>query len=156
MNVEWMEIVKAFGRMAVAAVLAAPIAFHPLRYGRRKQKKRVRDTAKAQLSLTVAGTVIMAVIGNNQAGAFALFGLGALVRFRSGLKSAADAGVMFLMIGIGMAVGLRHYPIAVAATVFVFLLISLFEWLVPDPPDDDAPPAPQSPPPGPPPAIPSA
>jgi len=139
MDFDWMEIARAFGRMSLAAALAAPIAFHPLRYGRRKQKKRVRDTAKAQLSLTVAGTVIMAVIGTNTAGAFALFGLGALVRFRSGLKSAADAGIMFLMIGIGMAVGLQHYPAAVAATVFVFLLVAIFEWLVPDPVEPDEP-----------------
>lgn len=147
MDFEWMNLAKAFGRMVIATVLAAPIAFHPLRYGRRKHKKRVRDTAKAQLSLTVAGAVIMAVIGHNQAGAFALFGLGALVRFRSGLKSAADAGIMFLMIGIGMAVGLHHYPIAIAATIFVFLLVAVFEWLVPDPPEDDAPPVRRSVPP---------
>ncbi len=136
MDVDWMEVARAFGRMVLAAALAAPVAFHPMRYRRQSHKKRVRDTAKAQLSISVAGALIIAVIGDNQAGAFALFGLGALVRFRSGLKSAADAGIMFLMIGIGMAVGMRHYPIAVAAMVFVFLLVAVFEWLVPDPPED--------------------
>jgi hypothetical protein len=137
MDVDWMDLARAFGRMVLAAVLAAPVAFHPMRYGKRRHRKRVRDTAKAQLSISVAGALIMAVIGNNQAGAFALFGLGALVRFRSGLKSAADAGIMFLMIGIGMAVGMRHYPVAVAAMVFVFLLVAVFEWFVPDPPEQE-------------------
>ena len=131
MAVDWMEMARALGRMTLAAVLAAPIAFHPLRYGRRKNKKKARDIAKAQILLAAAGTIMAVVIGDHMGRAFGLVGLGAFIRFRTPVRSTTDAAVLLLLIGVGMAVGHHHYSLSAVAIVFLFIVIALFEWFAP-------------------------
>ncbi len=70
---------------------------------------------------------MVAVIGDSMARAFGLVGLGAFIRFRSGIKDPRDAAVMFVMIGIGMACGLGAVPIAVVATLFVTVVLAMFD-----------------------------
>jgi hypothetical protein len=109
------------GRMAVAAVLGALVAYRPWR--RLMRWHFERPESGAQVLIAVAGGLMTAVIGNNVALAFALVGLGGFIRFRSGIKDPREAGVMFLMIGIGMACGIGNMPLALTATVFGFLLL---------------------------------
>jgi hypothetical protein len=68
------------------------------------------ENAQAQTLITVAGALMVSVIGDNMARAFGLVGLGAFIRFRSGIKDPRDAAVMFVMIGIGMSCGLGTCP----------------------------------------------
>ena len=82
-----------------------------------------RPESGAQVLIAVAGGLMTAVIGNNIALAFALVGLGGFIRFRSGIKDPREAGVMFLMIGIGMACGIGDMPLALTATAFGFVLL---------------------------------
>ena len=76
---------------------------------------------------TVAGALMVSVIGDNMARAFGLVGLGAFIRFRSGIKDPRDAAVMFVMIGIGMACGLGAIPMALVAAVFCGVVLTLFD-----------------------------
>jgi uncharacterized protein DUF4956 len=114
-------------RLVVASVLGASVAY---RWWRRLMPNALppaRESAQAQTLIAVAGALMVAVIGDSMARAFGLVGLGAFIRFRSGIKDPRDAAVMFVMIGIGMACGLGAVPIAVVATLFVTAVLVLFD-----------------------------
>jgi len=114
-------------RLVVASVLGASVAY---RWWRRLMPTALppaRESAQAQTLIAVAGALMVAVIGDSMARAFGLVGLGAFIRFRSGIKDPRDAAVMFVMIGIGMACGLGAVPIAVVATLFVTAVLVVFD-----------------------------
>jgi uncharacterized membrane protein YhiD involved in acid resistance len=113
------------GRMAIAALLGALVAYRPWR--RLMRWHFERPESGAQVLIAVAGGLMTAVIGNNVALAFALVGLGGFIRFRSGIKDPREAGVMFLMIGIGMACGIGKMPIALTATGFGAVLLTALD-----------------------------
>lgn len=116
------------GRLAFAALLGALLAYRPWR---RFMPWHFEPTESgAQTLIAVAGALMTAVLGSAgplaPALAFALVGLGGFIRFRSGIKDPREAGVMFFMIGIGMACGIGMMPVALTATgTGGFLLILL-------------------------------
>jgi uncharacterized membrane protein YhiD involved in acid resistance len=116
------------GRLFVAAILGAIIAY---RWWRRFMPWQFERTESgAQVLIAVSGSLMTAVIGENVALAFALVGLGGFIRFRSGIKDPREAGVMFLVIGIGMACGIGAMPVALTATLAGVVLLAgldLFE-----------------------------
>lgn len=119
------EIILA--RLLVAVALGAILGY---RIWRRLLPQAVppsRETAQAQTLIAVAGALMVVVIGHSTARAFGLVGLGAFIRFRSGIKDPRDAAVMFVMIGIGMACGLGAVPMAVVATLFASAVLALFD-----------------------------
>src|SRR5688572_15004421 len=110
-NFDWTVLAVMAGRLAVAAALGAIVAYRPWRYFM-PANRFDRTESGAQVLIAVAGALITVVIGNNTALAFGLVGLGGFIRFRSGIKDPREAGVMFLMIGIGMASGVGLMPVA--------------------------------------------
>ncbi|GAA0972905.1 DUF4956 domain-containing protein [Acrocarpospora macrocephala] len=76
-------------------------------------------------------SLIMLVVGSNIARAFALVGALSVVRFRNAIKETRDVGFIFLVMGVGMAVGTRFYLLAIVAAVAVSLIIVImhrFNW----------------------------
>ncbi|MFC4531230.1 DUF4956 domain-containing protein [Sphaerisporangium dianthi] len=76
-------------------------------------------------------SLIMLVVGSNIARAFALVGALSVVRFRNAIKETRDVGFIFLVMGVGMAVGTRFYVLAIAAAVAISLIIVVmyrFNW----------------------------
>lgn len=76
-------------------------------------------------------SLIMLVVGSNIARAFALVGALSVVRFRNAIKETRDVGFIFLVMGVGMAVGTRFYSLAVVACVTICLVIVVmhrFNW----------------------------
>lgn len=120
-NFEIEVLLVMAGRMAVAALLAAVVAYRPWR--RLMRWHFEPPESGAQVLIAVAGGLMTSVIGNNVALAFALVGLGGFIRFRSGIKDPREAGVMFFMIGIGMACGIGSMPLALTATAFGLVLL---------------------------------
>jgi len=114
-------------RMVIAALLGAWVAYRAWRKLMRNTLPPSRESAQAQTLIAVAGALMVAVIGDSMARAFGLVGLGAFIRFRSGIKDPRDAAVMFVMIGIGMACGLGAVPIAIVATLFVSSVLIIFD-----------------------------
>lgn len=119
-----------FARLLVTFVLAATVSYRPWRFlipkGRRPLPPAI-ENAQAQALIAVAGALMVSVIGNNMARAFGLVGLGAFIRFRSGIKDPRDAAVMFVMIGIGMACGLGNVPMALVSAAFCGVVLALFD-----------------------------
>jgi hypothetical protein len=114
-------------RLVVAALLGAFLGYRVWRRLLPLALPPARETAQAQTLIAVAGALMVAVIGHSTARAFGLVGLGAFIRFRSGIKDPRDAAVMFVMIGIGMACGLGAVPMAIVATLFASLVLAVFD-----------------------------
>jgi hypothetical protein len=113
-------------RLVLALVLGAALAYRPWRLFFGRQPMPV-DTAQAQTLIAVAGAILVTMIGDSIARAFGLVGLGGFIRFRSGIKDPRDAAVMFVAIGVGMACGMGLKAIAGVTTLFVTLLLVLFD-----------------------------
>jgi uncharacterized membrane protein YhiD involved in acid resistance len=116
-----------FVRMALASLLGACIAFRPWRRLIKKTPKPALQGAQAQTLIAAAGALLVVVIQDNVALAFGLVGLGAFIRFRSGISDPRDAAVLLVVVGVGMACGLRLFWVAVASTAFVCLLLAIFD-----------------------------
>lgn len=119
--------VAFLARLLAAALLGALISYRPWRRVLARQRPVPIETSQSQGLIAVAGAMMVLVIGDNLARAFGLVGLGAFIRFRSGIKDPRDAATLFVMIGIGMACGLGLLRIAVLATGFVAVVLFVLD-----------------------------
>ena len=74
--------------------------------------------------VTFIVSMVMMVIGNNLARAFALVGALSIIRFRTVIKDTKDTAFIFLGLAAGMAAGTSSYFLALSGTG-VFALIAL-------------------------------
>jgi uncharacterized membrane protein YhiD involved in acid resistance len=119
--------VAFLARLLAAALLGAVVSYRPWRRFLGRQRPVAVETPQAQALIAVAGAMMVLVIGDNLARAFGLVGLGAFIRFRSGIKDPRDAATLFVMIGIGMACGLGLLRIAGLATAFTVLVLFVLD-----------------------------
>jgi hypothetical protein len=113
--------------MAVAVVVGAVIAYRPWRRLIPRALPPRVEIAQAQTFIAFAGALLVAVIGDSTARAFGLVGLGAFIRFRSGIKDPRDATVMFALIGVGMACGRGLIVLALLAGAFIVVVLLAFD-----------------------------
>jgi uncharacterized membrane protein YhiD involved in acid resistance len=69
------------------------------------------------VSIIVA--VVMMIIGNNLARAFALVGALSIIRFRTVVKDTKDMAYVFMTLAAGMAAGTSSYFLAVTSVIFM-------------------------------------
>ena len=69
--------------------------------------------------VTIIVAMVMMVIGNNLARAFALVGALSIIRFRTVVKDTKDTAYVFLALAGGMAAGTSSYFLAIAGCAFV-------------------------------------
>jgi len=72
--------------------------------------------------VTVIVAMVIMVIGNNLARAFALVGALSIIRFRTVVKDTKDTAFIFLALGAGMAAGTSSYFLAIAGSVVISTL----------------------------------
>jgi anti-anti-sigma factor len=84
-----------------------------------------RAMEQAQVLLCVSGAMMMIIIGDSLARAFGIAGAASIIRFRTPVDDPKDVTVLFLLMGLGMAIGLGAFAAAGLATLFlcVFLVI---------------------------------
>jgi len=114
-------------RLLAAAALGAFLGYRVWRRLLPRALPPAREIAQAQMLIAIAGALMVVVIGQSTARAFGLVGLGGFIRFRSGIRDTRDAAGMFVMIGVGMACGLGAVPMAVVATLFVSVIMAVFD-----------------------------
>lgn len=129
-TVDFPHVGELFLRMALASLLGAFVAYRGWRRLIPYQSPPPLQSSQSQTLIAAAGALMVVVIGDNVARAFGLVGLGSFIRFRSGISDPRDAAVMFVMIGIGMACGLGLPFMAVAGTLFVAVLLAIFDTTV--------------------------
>tara|TARA_B100001123_G_scaffold387449_1_gene462677 strand:+ start:342 stop:1031 length:690 start_codon:yes stop_codon:yes gene_type:complete len=64
-------------------------------------------------------SMVMMIIGNNLARAFALVGALTIIRFRTVIKDTKDTAYVFLALASGMAAGTSSYFLAISGTMMV-------------------------------------
>tara|TARA_B100001057_G_scaffold446114_1_gene484387 strand:+ start:20452 stop:20985 length:534 start_codon:yes stop_codon:yes gene_type:complete len=68
--------------------------------------------------VSVIVSMVMMVIGNNIARAFALVGALSIIRFRTVIKDTKDTAYIFIALAVGMAAGTSNYYLAIIGTTF--------------------------------------
>lgn len=114
--------------LPLAAGLGAALALRPRRRGARALSAPVIET---QIILAVIGALVMLVVGASLARAFGVVGVAGLVRYRAKIADPKDAGVMLSTLAIGLASGVGLYGMALLATLFIMIVLSLIEWFEP-------------------------
>ena len=82
-------------------------------------------TSLVLISLVVS--VIMMVIGNSLARAFALLGSFSIIRFRTAVKDTKDIAFVFLALVVGMAIGTNNYTIGLIGTVLILIVVMILD-----------------------------
>lgn len=113
--------------LALATVLALIIAYHPT-------TRRTVDTIeeaelpKVSIMYSLVGALIgVAVLQFGTVIGFVVFGIGGLMRFRTETASTRDTGRLIIVTLVGLLCGLGLPHFAVIATVFVWLIILVFD-----------------------------
>jgi hypothetical protein len=112
------------------AVLGAAMGFiRPVRRGLVPRSSHVIQT---QVLLAVVGAIIIMVVAESLARAFAIVGAAGLVRYRARIADPKDAGVLLMALAVGLIMGTGMILLAVFACAFVILMLWLLESLEPD------------------------
>src|SRR5687768_1625389 len=123
------------GRYLLILFLAASLgaALSLLRPGRREIVPRAPHVIQAQILLAVVGAIIIVVVAESLARAFAIVGAAGLVRYRARVKDTKDAGLMLVALALGLTVGSGLYGFAIVTCAFVVALMWMLESLEPAP-----------------------
>src|SRR5574344_2219459 len=79
--------------------------------------------------LTILTGTVMTVIGNNIALSLGMVGALSIVRFRTAIKDSRDTVYIFWAIAEGLCVGSQNFKLAIITTLFIGIIILLFDYL---------------------------
>jgi hypothetical protein len=111
--------------LALAASLGAALSL--VRPGRREIVPRAPHVIQAQILLAIVGAIIIVVVAESLARAFAIVGAAGLIRYRARIGDPKDAGVMLVALALGLTVGSGLYGFAVLACLFVIGVLWVLE-----------------------------
>lgn len=115
-------ILRLFLSLALAVGCAFAIAWHPRRAALRDPLRDFEER-KALILLGVVGAVVAELSGTSQTLAFVIFGIGALLRFRTLLDNPKLTGKAIMVVVVGLACGMGSWAMAVFVTAFSWLLM---------------------------------
>jgi uncharacterized membrane protein YhiD involved in acid resistance len=93
---------------------------------------RSPHVVQAQILLAIVGAMIIVVVAESLARAFAIVGAAGLVRYRARINDPKDAGVMLVALAVGLTVGSGLFLFATIACVFVLAVLWLLESFEPE------------------------
>jgi hypothetical protein len=115
-------ILRLFLSLSLAVGCAFAIAWHPRRASLRDPLRDFEER-KALILLGVVGAVVAELSGTSQTLAFVIFGIGALLRFRTLLDNPKLTGKAIMVVVVGLACGMGSWAMAVFVTGFSWLLM---------------------------------
>src|SRR3954447_4211127 len=115
-------ILRLFLSLSLAVGCAFAIAWHPRRASIRNPLADFEER-KALVLLGVVGAVVAELSGTSQTLAFVIFGIGALLRFRTALDNPKLTGKAVMVVIIGLACGMGSWVMAVFVTAFTWVLV---------------------------------
>jgi Domain of unknown function (DUF4956) len=74
---------------------------------------------QAQTLLCVSGAMMMIIIGNSLVRAFGIAGAASIIRFRTPVDDPKDVTILFLLMSLGMSIGLGSLAVAGLGTAFL-------------------------------------
>src|SRR2546423_7532709 len=115
-------ILRIFLSLGLAVGCAWAIAWHPRRASLADPLADLEER-KALILLGVVGAVVAELSGTSQTLAFVIFGIGALLRFRTVLDNPKLTGKAFMVVVVGLACGMGSWAMAVFVTAFSWVLM---------------------------------
>src|SRR5213080_4338221 len=115
-------ILRLFLSLTLAVGCAFAIAWHPRRASIIDPLSDLEER-KALILLGVVGAVVAELSGTSQTLAFVIFGIGALLRFRTLLDNPKLTGKAIMVVVVGLACGMGSWAMAVFVTAFSWLLM---------------------------------
>jgi hypothetical protein len=115
-------ILRLFLSLSLAVGCSWVIAWHPRRASLMNPLADLEER-KALILLGVVGAVIAELSGTSQTLAFVIFGIGALLRFRTLLGNPKLTGKAIMIVVVGLACGMGSWAMAVFVTAFSWLLL---------------------------------
>lgn len=115
-------VLRLFLSLSLAVVCAWAIAWHP-RSSKGIDPVAELEERKALLILGVVGSIVAEISGTTPTLAFVIFGIGALLRFRTVLDNPKATGKAILVVVIGLACGMGSWTMAVFVTAFSWVLL---------------------------------
>ena len=115
-------ILRLFLSLGLAVGCAWVIAWHPRRSSLANPLSDLEER-KALILLGMVGAVVAELSGSSQTLAFVIFGIGALLRFRTLLDNPKLTGKAITVVVVGLACGMGSWAMAVFVTVFTWLLV---------------------------------
>ena len=115
-------ILRLFLSLSLAVGCAWAIAWHPRRASLHDPLSDLEER-KALVLLGVVGAVVAELSGTSQTLAFVIFGIGALLRFRTLLDNPKLTGKAIMVVVVGLACGMGSWAMAVFVTAFSWLLM---------------------------------
>jgi hypothetical protein len=115
-------ILRLFLSLGLAVGCAWAIAWHPRRASLMDPLADLEER-KALILLGVVGAVVAELSGTSQTLAFVIFGIGALLRFRTLLDNPKLTGKAIMVVVVGLACGMGSWAMAVFVTAFSWVLV---------------------------------
>jgi hypothetical protein len=115
-------ILRLFLSLSLAVGCAYAIAWHPRRASLTDPLADLEER-KALILLGVVGAVVAELSGTSQTLAFVIFGIGALLRFRTLLDNPKLTGKAIMVVVVGLACGMGSWAMAVFVTGFSWVLV---------------------------------
>src|SRR5438046_4793866 len=115
-------MLRLFLSLSLAVACAWAIAWHPRRSSLMNPLSDFEER-KALILLGMVGAVVAELSGTSQTLAFVIFGIGALLRFRTLLDNPKLTGKAITVVVVGLACGMGSWAMAVFVTIFSWLLI---------------------------------
>jgi hypothetical protein len=115
-------VLRLFLSLSLAVGCAWVVAWHPRRATRVDPLSDFEER-KTLIILGVVGAVVAELAGSSPTLAFVIFGIGALMRFRTVLDNPKVTGKAILVVVIGLACGMGSWTMAVFVTAFSWALI---------------------------------
>src|SRR5438046_758978 len=115
-------MLRLFLSLSLAVACAWAIAWHPRRSSLMNPLSDFEER-KALILLGMVGAVVAELSGTSQTLAFVIFGIGALLRFRTLLDNPKLTGKAIMVVVVGLACGMGSWAMAVFVTAFSWLLM---------------------------------
>ncbi len=115
-------ILRLFLSLSLAVGCAWAIAWHPRRSSLMNPLSDFEER-KALILLGMVGAVVAELSGTSQTLAFVIFGIGALLRFRTLLDNPKLTGKAITVVVVGLACGMGSWAMAVFVTAFTWVLV---------------------------------
>ena len=110
---------------------ALGLALGMIRPIRKSLVPRSSHVIQTQVLLAVVGAIIILVVAESLARAFAIVGAAGLVRYRARIRDPKDAGVLLMSLAIGLIMGTGAVFLAMFACGFAIGILWLLESLEP-------------------------
>jgi hypothetical protein len=115
-------MLRLFLSLSLAVACAWAIAWHPRRSSLTNPLADLEER-KTLILLGMVGAIVAELSGSSQTLAFVIFGIGALLRFRTVLDNPKLVGKAITVVVVGLACGMGSWAMAVFVTAFSWLLV---------------------------------